>query len=254
MRTLKLSAADIGKGSLVLVNPSHPLKRQPVDSDLVSVHPDYPRVLLETQTARMLSKVIAHLGCDGRIVPVSGYRTMQEQQAIYADSMRDNGRDFTQKYVAIPGCSEHQTGLAIDLAENKPGIDFVRPDFPYTGVCQAFREQSVEYGFVERYQSGQESITQIEHEPWHFRYVGYPHSLLMQDRGLVLEEYVEYLKQFAGDGPHLRIDHSRRTFEVFFVPVQPGQMVEIDVPSGIPFQVSGNNDDGFVVTLWRTAG
>ncbi len=65
---------------------------------------------------------------------------------------------------------------------------------------------------------------------------------------------MEYLKQFTEDGPHLRIDHSRQSLEVFFVPVQPGQVVEIDVPSGIPFQVSGNNDDGFVVTLWRTAG
>ncbi|MEA4883273.1 MAG: M15 family metallopeptidase [Clostridia bacterium] len=254
MRTLKLNAKDIAKGSLVLVNPSHPLKCEPADENLMPVQPGYPHILLERQTARMLAEVIAHLGCEDQIVPVSGYRTIQEQRDIYTGSMRDHGKDFTQKYVAIPGCSEHQTGLAIDLGENRPGIDFIRPHFPYTGVCQAFRERSAQYGFIERYRSGHESITQIEHEPWHFRYVGCPHSELMNESGFALEEYANYLKQFPNDGAHLRIRHNSQRIEISYVPVQSGQVVEIRIPDYAPYQVSGNNDDGFVVTLWSDLG
>lgn len=73
------------------------------------------------------------------IVPVSGYRSLNEQMDIYNDSLKDNGEDFTRKYVALPKHSEHQTGLAIDLGLNKEKIDFIRPDFPYDGICGTFR-------------------------------------------------------------------------------------------------------------------
>ena len=76
---------------------------------------------------------------------------MKEQQDIFKQSLKDNGRTFTQQFVALPGKSEHQTGLAIDLGLKKESIDFIRPDFPYIGICQQFREKSVPYGFIERY-------------------------------------------------------------------------------------------------------
>ena len=53
----------------------------------------------------------------GRIVPVSGWRSRKEQQAIWDDTLAKQGEAFTRSYVALPGCSEHETGLAIDLAE-----------------------------------------------------------------------------------------------------------------------------------------
>lgn len=78
--------------------------------------------------------------------------------------------------------SEHQTGLAIDLAENKEQIDFICPHFPYTGICGEFRAAAPRFGFIERYVSGKEQITGIGAEPWHFRYVGYPHSVIMAEK------------------------------------------------------------------------
>ena len=84
----------------------------------------------------------------------------------------ENGEEFTNQFVARPGHSEHQTGLAIDLGLKQPDIDFLRPYFPYKGICQTFRELSTDYGFIERYPAGKEAITGIAHEPWHFRYVG----------------------------------------------------------------------------------
>lgn len=199
----------------------------------------------------MLAELMAFLGCGQQIVPVSGYRTMREQQTIYADSLREHGEDFTRKYVAIPGCSEHQTGLAVDLAENRDAIDFIRPDFPYAGICGRFRESAARYGWIERYPAGRERITQIAHEPWHFRYVGYPHSEVMKERGLTLEEYTDYLKRFSYYGTPLRFRRDRRDFEIFYVPIPSEKEAVIEIPEEVPCQISGNNEDGIVVTLWR---
>lgn len=252
MKRLEFGAVDIHKGNLILVNPTHPLKREPADETLVSVRFGTTHILLERQAEKMLAEVTALLGCGHQIVPVSGYRTMDEQQTIYENSLRDYGKDFTQKYVAIPGCSEHQTGLAIDLAEKKEGgIDFIRPNFPYSGICQRFRKKSTQYGFIERYPAGQENITHIAHEPWHFRYVGYPHSALMTDKGVTLEEYTEYIKQFPYHGDHLRAKYNGRDFTIFYITLQSKQTRQIEIPDNIPFQLSGNNEDGVVVTLWE---
>jgi D-alanyl-D-alanine dipeptidase/carboxypeptidase len=253
MKTLRFKAADISKGHLILVNPSHPLKSDLPKNQLVPVRPHAAHILLERQSAKMLSEVMAFLGCEHKIVPVSGYRAMGEQQTIYADSLRRHGDDFTQKYVALPGCSEHQTGLAIDLAlaENGDAIDFIRPDFPYTGICKRFRELSIQYGFIERYPAGREQITQIAHEPWHFRYVGYPHSEIMEEKDLTLEEYTDYLQQFPYKGLHLCLQRKRRSFEIFYIPVPSDKGAFIEIADGVPYQVSGNNKDGTVVTLWR---
>ena len=80
-------------------------------------------------------------------------------------------------------CSEHQTGLAIDLGLASEEIDVIRPNFPYSGVCAAFRKQAADYGFILRYPAGKEAVTGIAYEPWHFRYVGVPHARFMLNRG-----------------------------------------------------------------------
>jgi D-alanyl-D-alanine dipeptidase/carboxypeptidase len=251
MRILIFSKADISKGHLILVNPFHPLTSDMPKNQLVPVRTNFAHVLLEQQTARMLAEITARLRCERDMVPVSGFRTMEEQQDIYADSLRKHGNDFTQKYVAFPGCSEHQTGLAIDLAENHNTIDFIRPNFPYSGIFGDFRALCSKYGFIERYPAGREQITGIAHEPWHFRYVGYPHSEIIKENAFALENYTDYLKQFPYKGDHLRWKCNQREFEIFNVPVRENKDAIVEISDGIPFQVSGNNENGVVVTLWR---
>lgn len=175
--------------SLILVNRQHPYSAI-VLQDLTAVHPGFPHVLLERETAHALSRLMEELGGWEQIVPVSGWRSFTEQQEIYLDSLRDNGREFTKQFVALPGHSEHQTGLAIDLGLRGDDVDFIRPDFPYEGICQRFRELAPTYGFIQRYPAGKEHVTGIAHEPWHFRYVGVPHAESMARQGLCLEEYL----------------------------------------------------------------
>ena len=175
---------------LVLVNASHPYSEEK-SIRLLPVCPGEPDILLEERAQRQLSLLMEEIGGWEGIVPVSGWRSLQEQQEIFDTSIRESGEEFTRKFVALPGCSEHQTGLAIDLALKKEKVDFICPEFPYTGICQKFRERAAAFGFIERYRREKEVITGISQEPWHFRYVGTPHAEFMERHGLCLEEYWE---------------------------------------------------------------
>jgi D-alanyl-D-alanine dipeptidase/carboxypeptidase len=175
--------------SLILVNLQHACPTDMVQ-DLVPVCENAPQILLEREAAVALARLMGELNGWRWIVPVSGWRSMEEQTEIYHHSLVENGQAFTEQYVALPGHSEHQTGLAIDLGLRQKNVDFLRPAFPYDGICQRFRQLAPTYGFVERYPAGKEGVTGIAHEPWHFRYVGTPHADNMARRGLTLEEYL----------------------------------------------------------------
>lgn len=234
----------IHDGLLILVNAEHPIQHM----ERPALAPAVPGsdILLDTRAAAMLSGLISRIGAAGEIVPVSGWRSEAEQREIWDGSMRESGEEFTRKYVALPGCSEHQTGLAIDLALRADNIDFIRPEFPYDGVCGRFRALAADYGFVERYQSGKEGVTDIAAEPWHFRYVGRPHARIMCEMGLCLEEYVEYLRAYPYPERLLEVRGEVYEAEVGFA----GARDTLGLPDA-PYQVSGNNVDGYIYTLWR---
>lgn len=234
----------IHNGLLILVNAEHPI--QHMERPVLAPAVPGSDILLDTRAAAMLSGVISRIGAAGEIVPVSGWRSEAEQREIWDGSMRESGEEFTRKYVALPGCSEHQTGLAIDLALRADNIDFIRPEFPYDGVCGRFRALAADYGFVERYQSAKEGVTGIAAEPWHFRYVGRPHARIMCEMGLCLEEYVEYLRAYPYPERLLEVRGEVYEAEVGFA----GARDALGLPDA-PYQVSGNNVDGYIYTLWR---
>lgn len=191
--------------------------------------------------------------CKESIALVSGYRSEKEQTDIYESSLKENGAEFTAKFVALPNHSEHQTGLAIDLGLEKENIDFICPDFPYEGICEKFRAAAPQYGFIERYRKGKENITKIAPEPWHFRYVGFPHSAIISENNFAFEEYIEYLKQFSANGEHLKYDNGKTHFEIFYVQAEKAGSTKIMFPchtngAAPAYEISGNNVDGFVVT------
>ncbi len=249
MKMLKLHPENIYHGSLILVNADCPLKKEPKEDALSAVEYGEGAVLMDRHAAKMLTKTLSIIQNGDEIVPVSGFRTLSEQQRIYDASLLENGIEFTRKYVALPGCSEHQTGLAVDLAENSESVDFIRPSFPCSGMCQHFREKAADYGFIERYPAEREHVTQIAHEPWHFRFVGYPHSKILTETGQTLEEYTDYLKRFAYQKEHLVFNENGLRCEIGFIRLDT--LAEIEVPNHMAYQLSGNNADGVVVTLWE---
>lgn len=243
MMRFLLSRYEINRGSLLLVNAAHPLMSAAPTPTLIPISKS---VRLAACAAHALRACLQAIGAGNAIVPVSGWRSVREQQYIWDGSMRESGPDFTRQYVAQPGCSEHQTGLAIDLGENREEIDFIRPSFPYHGICQRFRESAASYGFTERYPAGKEAVTGISAEPWHFRYVGVPHACIMRENGLTLEEYHHELKRCRFGHGHLKFRHMGVDYEIFYA-----EAAELALPSGVQVSVSGNNEDGFIVTLVR---
>lgn len=262
---ITLKRHQIHTGNLILVNETYPIIR-PFHPPLVPVESSYAAITLQRTAAALLAGALTDLTAREKIVPVSGFRPLREQRQIYEDSLKENGREFTEKYVALPDHSEHQTGLAIDLGENKADIDFIRPDFPYEGICQEFRKRAADYGFIERYQKEKTAVTHIAHEPWHFRYVGCPHAALMQEHDMALEEYILWLKRFPYEGEHLFTRNDRYEAEIFYVPMTEdaaqafakprtavmAHTVRIALPDCTAYQVSGNNIDGCIVTLWHS--
>ena len=133
----------------------------------------------------------------------SAYRTEATQTRLYRNKVarvrasgvpEDRVEAEAARWVAKPGTSEHQTGLAMDLAKAAPSIAFIRPDFPDEGPCGTFRRLAAQYGLIQRYRREKEAVTHIAEEPWHFRYVGRDNAVAMNELGMCLEEYVLYLK------------------------------------------------------------
>lgn len=178
---------------LILVNATHPYEKE--GQEKLREFPG-TGIFMEEEAAEHLQALLDTLPED-KIVLVSGYRTRKEQEEIWNDSIKENGLEFTKKYVAKPGCSEHETGLAIDLGLKADEIDFIRPAFPYEGICQTFRERAADYGFIERYQKSKEAVTGISAEQWHFRYVGVPHARIIKEKDFALEEYIAYLEEIT---------------------------------------------------------
>lgn len=122
----------------------------------------------------------------------AGYRTAEAQQQMWNDKVQeylgqglseDQAQRATAGYVALAGHSEHETGLTFDVTV--PG-----QSFPLTPQCQWLSENCWDYGFIIRYTEAKQSITKINAEPWHIRYVGQVHAQRMRDADQCLEEYV----------------------------------------------------------------
>ena len=95
------------------------------------------------------------------------------------------------KWVAVPGTSEHQTGLALDIISSSYQV--LDRDQENTAEQRWLMENSYKYGFILRYPSDKSEITGINYEPWHYRYVGKEAAKEIYEKGLCLEEYLEYL-------------------------------------------------------------
>lgn len=243
MKKIFLKKEYINIGNLILVNSDNPLKENVRETNLEIYDENYKEILLDYNANLELHKILEEINSQDQIVPVSGYRSLEEQKEIYNTSLIENGQTFTEQYVAYPNCSEHQTGLAIDLGLNQENIDFIRPEFPYNGICQVFRDKAIKYGFIERYQKEKERITKISNEEWHFRYVGYPHSEIMRKMRFCLEEYIEYLKKFKLGQDCL----SYKEYEISYLKMDDN-VKEINVNDDEIITISGNNVDGIIIT------
>ena len=127
----------------------------------------------------------------------SAYRTQEKQTQLFEDKVRrlkkqgyaeDAARKEAAKSVAVPGTSEHQLGLAVDVTDAyNQNLDSSQEK---TKVQKWLMKNSWKYGFILRYPNGKSDITGIIYEPWHYRYVGKKAAKEITNQGITLEEYL----------------------------------------------------------------
>ena len=188
----------------------------------------------------MLDDYVAQGGAKD-IMVVSGYRTYDFQKGLFDRNAAKNGLENAKRYVAQPGGSEHHTGYAVDLYSTTNG-DY----FEGVGEYKWVTDHCHEYGFILRYTEEKEPITMIGPESWHFRYIGVPHSYIVVDNDFCYEEYIDYLRGYPFDGEHLTYTVGEQEYEIYYV-----EGTEVPVPESGNYTVSGNNVDGFIVTVTK---
>lgn len=180
---------------LVLVNREHSLEENYEPDDLVI--PNIPLQTSSNMTAHVRYQVAVELENmfnDAKkvginLIGISGYRSCDYQTTVYNDAVANDGAIAADNYVAHPGHSEHQTGLAIDvLSDEYSNLD---EGFENTESFKWLSENISNYGFIIRYPKGKEDITGYSYEPWHLRYVGKNAAKEINDNQLTLEEYLK---------------------------------------------------------------
>ena len=173
--------------------------------------------------------VVDAAGKDGvqHFLMSSGYRDFKEQSKLY----KEMGSDY-----ALPaGYSEHNLGLSLDVGSTQKKME-------KASEGKWIEENVWKHGFVLRYPKNKSNITGIQYEPWHIRYVGLPHSAIMQKefhtRGIfrVLKEEKEVSTEVEG-----------KKYTVSYYKVS--ENTKVNVPANKQYEISGNNMDGVIVTV-----
>ena len=179
----------------VLVNKQQKLPENYTPNDLV--FPNVPFLLPEKsekrkmrkEAAEALQQLFAAAKTDGvSLAGVSAYRSHAYQKALFNRYVQKDGLEKARTYSAVPGTSEHETGLSIDVSGIN-GKCAAESCFGGTKEAEWLAQHSVEFGYIIRYPEGKDTITGYMYEPWHIRYVGVDVAKEISEKGITLEEY-----------------------------------------------------------------
>ena len=181
--------------ALALVNETHPLDTSYAPAELYEVESERS---VDARIREPLDRMLADAEAAGLSMYVaSAYRSYDQQRTVFNATMQDwvnqgytplNAYDETKKSVAVPGTSEHATGLAVDIiASEYEALDDGQGE---TAEQQWLMEHCWEYGFILRYPPEKADVTGIIYEPWHYRYVGETAAKEIHEQNITLEEYL----------------------------------------------------------------
>ena len=274
--TVTVGNASVSEGDLILVNANHAYSggdAYAVGRDMKNAYSDRTGRLkvaatdinLKNEAFDALEKMVVDLEADTGshdLLITSGHRTVAEQQEVWDYYLGSRGEEYTNAYVAKPGYSEHNTGLACDLSfYTDAGASVPVSEYEHGWWLAA---NCARDGFIRRYPDDKADITGISFEPWHFRYVGIPHAYICVRNNWCLEEYTEGVKAYSAEGKMLYVAEDGTVSEVsvtdglptsggwlvYYAAKSPaGGQTDIKVPRGSDYEISGNNADGFVVTV-----
>ena len=174
----------------MLVNKHHHLSSDFEPNDLVAIDKKYASeegFLCNSEALAAYIKMSQKAFEEGyQIVINSAYRSYQDQEAVVNDYLKAYGQSYVDKYVAKPGYSEHQTGLAFDIGSKNVSVFLNSKEYKW------MLEHAYEYGFILRYPKNKEYITGYQYESWHYRYVGLEAAKYIKENNLTFEEYYAY--------------------------------------------------------------
>lgn len=239
--TIDVTKEMVYQGDLLLVNKDHPVpKGLHPETEAVSLIRNAElidgfgvldnKVLLSPQMADRFAAMVQAAGEEGinHFLISSGYRDEQKQDELY--------RQMGSRLALPAGYSEHNLGLSLDIGSSQAEMNLAPEG-------QWLKENAWKYGFILRYPDDKTAITGIQFEPWHFRYVGLPHSAIIQENGFVLEQYMDYLKEQQS----VSLTVQGQNYHVFYYPVSEDRTIQ--VPAQGEYEISGNNMDGIIVTV-----
>ncbi|OOE04477.1 peptidase M15 [Anoxybacillus kestanbolensis] len=202
---------EVQNGVKVIINPDNILalvnKEQQLPADYKPadlVVPNVPFTFKETDVEKRHMRAEAAKALEAMftaakqqqvlLYAVSGYRSYERQQQLFTFEVQRLGEEKAVVAVAMPGKSEHQTGLAMDITS--PSVQYaITPAFGDTREGKWVAEHAHEFGFIIRYPKGKEHITKYQYEPWHLRYVGVKAAKIIYEKQITLEEYFQIVKK-----------------------------------------------------------
>lgn len=230
--TTTISLQEHINDSLTLVNGDYALKQDPTNlvkipqnsASNLQVKDGYYVQNTVLQPLLQLLKAAEDVGITHFTIN-SAYRSGVAQQKLF----EAKGATYAQQR----GHSEHQTGLSLDIGSTQGTMEA-------TEEGQWLAEHAHEHGFILRYPLGKEGITGIAYEPWHFRYVGLPHSQVMFDKELTFEEYLMYVEE---QGSYIKKINNT----TYFVQYTTNEKMA-EIPDVTSFSVSRDNRGGKIIT------
>lgn len=153
---------------------------------------------LDYRVVPYYNDMVTAAAADGiNLIPVSGFRSVEKQQANFERKInyyttlgysKAEATRLAAKIVLMPGSSEHNAGLAMDFGTD--GNTSLEESFAQTNAFKWLSEHAADYGFILRYEKQTQSITKVTYEPWHWRYVGVDVAKEIKASGVTLEEYL----------------------------------------------------------------
>jgi len=192
------STRSIDSGLLWLINHENPLSSGFAPSNLVS----HQGVRLQSPAYMAFNEMLTAMKAEGiqGLRLASAYRPYNYQSELFTakvETFKTQGHtaeaaeELAAQILQRPGSSEHQTGLALDVTV----AGDLTEDFANTAAGKWIADNSHQFGFIIRYPQAKTGITNIIYEPWHLRYVGLPHGIIMFENNLSLEEYAGFIAE-----------------------------------------------------------
>lgn len=248
-KTESHSSGDLSCGNLILVNQAHQYTFPESDTEPVTLYDhiktefysvsDYV-IRLDSEVIDQLNNMMEAFYTESGssdVTIIGGFRTIEEQNDKYYNGISQYQGGYT----------DYHTARSFDMGifpKDGSSSGFYSP----TGIYSWIDEHAADYGFIVRFPDGKDSITGEAPRTQTYRYVGVPHAHYIKEKGLCLEEYIDAVKEYNSSKP-LEINVDSKLYHVYYVPASSGGNTDVPVPLNKTYTVSGNNADGFIVTI-----